>query len=242
MKVNTRIIAAIGAVLVAIVLALGWFIGVSPLLAKAAEAEAARADVLKQNELLAAKVAEMKKQFDDIDVYEKELQSLNAIIPDGDDRNSFLASLEQCAAIVGGVLSSVNQADATAYLQPAGVDEVIAAPGASLAPKLHRVEIKATITAMSSGSAMSYLHCLQEHQPRIFTLETADLKPNGSFEILGYTYVVTDPAVVQSRLDAGPYPVKDKAEEPAADGAADEAAVEEPTADEATGETAEESD
>ena len=229
MTISTRIIAVIGALLVAIVLAVGWFFGVSPLLSKAAESEAARQDVLAQNQLLAAKVAEMKKQFDDIEVYENQLEALHTLIPEVDDRGAFLGNLELCAAQAGGRLTQVDQREATAYLQPAEVDDVISAPGATLAPKLHRAELIFNVRDMNHAASMNFFHCLQSHQPRIVTIQSAELKNTGELEVVAFTYVVADPAQVQARLDAGPFPVEEE-ESASEDEAAGEGEATEETA------------
>ncbi len=212
MTFSTRIIGAIGALLVALVLIAGWFLGVSPLLAKAAEAGAARAEVLMQNEMLAAKVAEMKKQFEEIEVYEEQLEALHTFIPDIYDGGYFIAALERCAVDSGaGQLSGFEQKSATAYLAPAGVDDVIMAPGPSLAAKLHRIEVSVKLKFSSFTGAAGYLHCLQSHETRLFSVTSAEMKDTGELEIYGFVYSATDPAQVQSRLDEGPYPAEDAA-------------------------------
>jgi len=76
-----RIWYLIGGVAIIAILALGWFLGVSPQLAAAGTADAERATVEEENAAQNAILAQMKEQFAQLDVLTAELEELQVNVP-----------------------------------------------------------------------------------------------------------------------------------------------------------------
>src|SRR5688572_21503162 len=96
---NGNRIWAIGTVVVMIaVFALGWTLGLSPLLAQASASDAERETVAAQNEIEAAKLVEMRALYDNIDEIEYDLAQIRVSMPaevDHDFIYGLLAGIQQ---------------------------------------------------------------------------------------------------------------------------------------------------
>lgn len=212
MRIPTRFIAILGALGVALVLALGWFLGAAPLLDEAKKADADRADVEQQNLLLMSRLAQMKEQFDNIAQYEAELDKLHAFVPDEDNLAHFAVDVDSCIAEVKGAqLDTLTFGDAIPFPATAPDEPELVPPGATLAGQLFRVPVD--ISLRNSGKnkigpeeALAFASCLQKETFRIVTFETitATLDSDGNAKLTGYLYRVTDPATIAGRLAADP--------------------------------------
>src|SRR5690606_22632990 len=90
----------VGAVaLIAAILALGWFLGIAPLLAQKAAADAERANVEAQTALQQAQLQIMKTDFENLDEILADLEPLTTSIPPYE-------GVELFAAYVSGVAGS----------------------------------------------------------------------------------------------------------------------------------------
>lgn len=78
---STRIWSFATAIIIIIVIALGWFLGISPKLADAARFNTDRQSVVAQNELARATLAQLQADFEQIDTLLLELEELRAEFP-----------------------------------------------------------------------------------------------------------------------------------------------------------------
>ena len=97
------------------VLAMGWFIGVSPKLDEMNTANEQRASAEQQNTVYEAKLKELEKQFQKIDELKVKLTDSQLGLPPGDQLSTFLGQLHQLEASSGASLTKFAAGDAVKY-------------------------------------------------------------------------------------------------------------------------------
>ena len=102
------------------VLALGWFLGLSPKLDEMSAANEQRTSVETQNRLHEAKLAELKKEFKQLDTLKAQLVDAQASLPPGDELSTFLGELHSLEASSGVVLTSFSAGDGENYVAAPG--------------------------------------------------------------------------------------------------------------------------
>jgi Tfp pilus assembly protein PilO len=106
----------IGAVLVmAIVLVLGWVVGIQPQLAQVTAANAQRATAESRNASETLALAKLESDFKKLPALQTELASLNASIPSSGDMPAFVDELNALALSTGVTLQGINVSDAQPY-------------------------------------------------------------------------------------------------------------------------------
>lgn len=93
MTTNNRL-WLIGSILLSVaIVAMGWFIGVSPKLSEAANASTQLATVEAQNVVHEAEVVAIKKQYEQLPALQAELATLREAVPADDQLSTFLGEL-----------------------------------------------------------------------------------------------------------------------------------------------------
>lgn len=110
-------IALAGAI--ALVLVLGWFIGVSPVLAQAASADAQRVAIATSNQASQASIVVLKEKFAGITALEKKLDGLTTSVPTDANIPLFLRELDTLSTQNSVGLTNVVVSEATKYVVPA---------------------------------------------------------------------------------------------------------------------------
>ena len=106
----------IGSVLLmAVVLSLGWFIGVAPQLAAVATADAQRAQVQTLNAQHQATLAQLKRDFAHLSVLKGQLADLSRSVPADSAMSAFVDEVNALAATTGVTVTGVSVADAKPY-------------------------------------------------------------------------------------------------------------------------------
>ena len=124
----------IGAVILTVaIVAMGWFLGVSPKLGEAAAADQHRADVAAQNEAHEAETARIKKQYEQLPELKAQLAVLRAAVPAGDDLSTFLGELHQLEQQTQVSLTSFSAGDGQPYVPPAAPEAKDAKAGTDAA-------------------------------------------------------------------------------------------------------------
>lgn len=104
---NAQRLWMIGVAIVAVgLLALGWFVGVSPQLAMMAATDEQRRGVDAQNAAIEAAVARLEEDFDDLDALEGERDALRESIPVAHNKSLFV---DQVNALAEGSSTRVTQ-------------------------------------------------------------------------------------------------------------------------------------
>jgi hypothetical protein len=181
---TNRIFAIVTAVAIAAILGLGWFIGLSPLLASAAQADQERIVVEQTNQAQQATLANMKADFERLDEIEAELKALRVAIPSEVDSDVIYAYLARIQGGASARVETINTGEAVPY--GASTDDPDAVPteegttaGVAQFEGLYTVPITITFfKGTSVTDAIAFAGAMQ-NGPRIFVV-TAITRPASS--------------------------------------------------------------
>ena len=187
-----RLAAIVGGVLIIAVVALGWFVGVSPFLNAAQAADDERAGIETENQAHQAELIRKKQQFEDIGLYDAKLKILQLAIPEDDALSMFYRSVDTCLTATGSTLDVINTSEATQFGDGAAPAEGSAPLAtATLAPKFFSIPV--TITLVGDGNkSLAFAACMQEGQGRLFLISSMTYV-DGKTTITGYIFQVKDP-------------------------------------------------
>jgi Tfp pilus assembly protein PilO len=113
---STRRIWAIGcAVIMAVSIALGWLLGVSPLLSTASLSDESRRAAEAQNDVYSQELAILKEKFSGIDELQEQLDELRVAMPPTARQPDFIDELSRASLQHRITLTTITTADAVAY-------------------------------------------------------------------------------------------------------------------------------
>lgn len=221
---GNRIWVFVTALLAVGAVALSWFLGASPLLARAATSDAERAGVEAINAAKLAELQQMKVQFAELDDLTEQLQELRNSIPGVVDTDYVAGLLSQYQAASGAVASLVTIGEAIQYGIPVAAEgETTAAPApasgpqasGSLATALYTVPVALTFAQAGVANVMEFVRQMQTGS-RLF-LVTQVIAGTDTSTITAYMFVIHDPvsAAVLERILAEAAPQPTVVEEPA---------------------------
>lgn len=105
---NGKLLIGAGALASVVVLAGGWFLGASPLLAAAAASDLQVSNTRQLNELQAARLAQLQAVGTDLTTLEGDLDELRKILPAGADTDDFVGHLSALEAATGAKVASLT--------------------------------------------------------------------------------------------------------------------------------------
>jgi type II secretory pathway component PulM len=120
MTLDTRITLAIAAVVAVVVMAGGWFLGVSPQLAAASAADTATTQMSDQNAVTEAQIRGLTVAKAKLPQMQTTLASLQSSIPDTLQGTAFLDDLNAIAGSAGVTLTSITVGAVVPYVKPSG--------------------------------------------------------------------------------------------------------------------------
>lgn len=104
---------------IAVVLALGWFVGVSPVLSQAAAANDQRTSISASNQTSRESIVVLKQKYAGIDTLTQRLDGLTTSVPTDADIPLFLRELDSLSNQNSVGLTNVTVTDAAKYVAPA---------------------------------------------------------------------------------------------------------------------------
>jgi Tfp pilus assembly protein PilO len=113
------LIAVVAMVVVALA---GFFLGVQPQLAQAANDRVEQTSVDATNRVTAAELARLKERAKSLPALKAELAKLTASVPSGANMSSFYGAVDGVAASSGVKVSAITTSDAVAYTAPVAAD------------------------------------------------------------------------------------------------------------------------
>jgi Tfp pilus assembly protein PilO len=164
---NNRIWIIGTAALSVVALALGWVLGVSPVLSQASTNRQQIASIGETNVAQEAKLATLKVQFESVDEIEAELQELRVQVPPVSDYPALLRQLSAKAALAGVQISTTTVDAATAFLPTPVVEAPVdgeAAPAEAPAeaavvdPAVPAAVVAVPMTIAVGGSYESFMN------------------------------------------------------------------------------------
>ena len=202
---NNKFWLLIAAIVGVSILAMGWFLGVSPKLDEMNAANEQRASVEAQNRLHEAKLVELKKEFQQLDALKTELADAQASLPPGDELSSFLGELHRLEASSGVVLTTFSAGDGQTYVAAPGTatqsplvtaDNFIAIP-IDLTVQGTRPQVMEFLSNLQYGKRLFLVIKLTVAQAKgaaATDAEAADAADAYEGTISGFVYVLVDPA------------------------------------------------
>ena len=200
---NNKIWILLAAIVSVAVLAMGWFLGVSPKLDEMTLANTQRASVDDQNVAQQKRIDGLKKQFAQIDKLKAELAVLQVDLPPGDELSTFLGQLHELEGTSGVTLTKFAASDGQLF---------VAAPAAAVDPLVtaqNFVPITIDLTATGTREqAIKFVSDLQfgkrlflinkltveQSESDVIEVEGSDPVPKYTVTISGYVYVLVDPS------------------------------------------------
>ena len=149
----------IGAVLgIVVVVVMGWFLGVSPLVTQATSANSQATSLSQANVVSKSKLSTLKQQFENIDTLQTDLATLRQSIPTGADLPTFITEINLLCARYHVSLTSVAVNDAVVFQAPVAPAAPATASGGSTpaaTPTPTPTATQATGTAAPAAPAAS---------------------------------------------------------------------------------------
>ena len=213
MNVN-RLSIIVGTLLIIVIVAMGWTLGISPKLAEADATVAQQRTVETENAAQEAELVVLRKLFSNLELLRTEYGALQNGIPAATGGENFIDQLKAAADGAGVTITSVTVGEPAGYL-PLGAEEgssaepesapeagatspdtdsTTAPAGATLVGKLFTVELTVSV-AGPSAAVFSFIGAMQEGS-RLFVANGVQYTADGAAEsgtVTGYILVVNDP-------------------------------------------------
>ena len=100
---------------IVVIVAAGWFIGVSPQLAAESSAKSQRASVMASNAVNETLLAKLKRDYQNIDALKNQVSTLQESVPTSADISAFVTELNTLANARKVTLKSITVSDAKPY-------------------------------------------------------------------------------------------------------------------------------
>ena len=202
---RNRIWIVAGVLVGIIVVALSWFLGLSPQLDQANAADAQTAITVDKNRVHVAELAALKAKFEKLDDLKKSLASARESIPQSDSFPEILTEMYAVESESGTRIESLTSSDSLPFV--AAKDYPNAVPKGLLNNTFVTVKIEMTVTG-SLDQLIAFIHNLQFGK-RLFLV--TDLTLTGatpdSADITGLIYILApDPSNSTAPSTASPSP------------------------------------
>ncbi len=208
---SNRLWALGSAVLVVAIVAMGWFLGISPKLSEASTADEQRVTAETQNIAQAAEVAKIKKQYEQLPALKQQLAVLRGAMPTDDELSTFLGELHKLEQTNGVTLISVETKDALPYTPVDKPFTTVSTTNPLVTPE-NFVAIPMTLNVTGAPDrVMDFVQGVQTGD-RLFLVTALNLAEDEtgdaySAKVEGYVYVLLDkPLAAPKTVDAAEAP------------------------------------
>jgi len=207
----------------AVLVVLGWILGVAPRLAEAQAADDERVGVETLNATYEQTLVKLKQLDEDLPALTTQLDELEAALPPDAQVSTLLGQLNALAAESGIELTSITAgvpekfgaaAEAAAALAPVeapapeeGENAAAVAPDAETVAPAPENFVSVPISVEFTGDPVALLAFVEKVQygTRLFLVEALDITYDGGggkVKIDGFVYVLTDPPVAEETAPA----------------------------------------
>jgi Tfp pilus assembly protein PilO len=203
---NNRLWIVGSALLVVAIIAMGWFLGVSPKLSEAGTADQQRVTAEAQNVVHEKEVATIKKQYEQLPELKGQLSVLREALPTNDDLSTFLGELHQMEQSNGVVLTSFVASDAKPYAPVVKPVTDVSTTNPLVKPE-NFVAIPVELDVVGDeANVMDFIEGVQTGE-RLFlvtdlALEQDETKTAYSAKIKGFVYVLLDKPATPAKTGA----------------------------------------
>ena len=185
--------------IIAIVVVLGWFLGISPKLAEGDLAQAQIADVNAQNAVQQAMLAQLKGQYDNLDQLRLDLAEIRKEIPSIQPADDFIDWVNSAATTATVAVTKITIGEAGLYAVPTAIEgaptttEDVTPSGPAAPDGVYTIPVSIEVT----GSAANVINFskLMQLGTRLFVSPSFSFTPEKSAGLLqGFLYLVDDPS------------------------------------------------
>ena len=197
---GTRIWALGTTVVIIAVLALGYLLGVSPMMTRLSAAEQELATTEANNQAQLGTLQIMKAQYEDLAALEDELEVLRISVPGAIDTDFVYSLLASYQNGTGTNVTAITTGEAQPYgMTSEGTETTV---GAASIPNLYTVPVTITFTGNSPSQVMAYVAAMQRG-PRLFLVTAVSGSASGeegaaangeqSSTVTAYMFILADP-------------------------------------------------
>lgn len=212
------------ALLAVVIVALGWFLGISPRLTEVSAANAQRVTAEGTNAAHQAEINALKARFDEVDGIRDQLEQLSGGIPATAELDAFVLQVDQGLSATGSALKSFGVGEGsllTAAVDPAAATDADPA-AAPTTGGLIGIPVNFEVEGSFDG-VLAFVNGLQTSTRLVLVSSlgiVASTENPGLFvgTISGYLFVMLDPDATTGEVE----PVEEAAETPTPDPAASE--------------------
>ncbi len=194
---STRRIWTIGAIIISLgIIAMGWFLGISPALSQAAQADTQRAAAEAQNTVHEQEMAKLQRQFTDLPLLKEQLAVLRTSIPDSGELSTFLGQLHALELQNGVKVSLFTASNGQLYTPVKSMSPLVVTTDSRVSPS-NFVPIQVGVSVEGTQpQVMSFIEGLQTG-PRLYLVTDLNLvldPTTGNFKAMigGLVYVLLD--------------------------------------------------
>jgi Tfp pilus assembly protein PilO len=191
---KNRIWIIAGALVIVMVAALGWVLGVQPQLDIANANDAQRAGVEAQNLVHHSDLNALKAKYEQLPQLKKELETLRASIPATADLDTLIGELHALEGSNDVKVTALTTLDATAFIPSVEIASTV--PASISATNFVAIPIKLTVKG-NTKKALEFVEALQTGD-RLFLVSDLAFTPiegkkgEASADISGLVYVLLD--------------------------------------------------
>lgn len=198
---GTRIWALGTAVVIVAVLALGYLLGVSPMLTRLSAAEQELASTEASNQAQQTTLQVMKTQYEDLESLENDLEVLRISIPGAIDSDFVYGLLDGYQQGTMTHVTAITTGEAQPYGvavdgQPIVTEGEPAATGSAAIPNLYTVPVTITFSDTPTALVLAYVASLQRG-PRLFlvtSLASGEGENGGATStVTAFMFILADP-------------------------------------------------
>ncbi len=185
----------IGAVIAIVaIVAMGWFLGISPALTQAGLADTQRASVVAQNLVHEQEIVALKKQFTQLPDLRDQLAVLRSAVPIDGDLSTFLGQLHTLEQQNGVSLTSFTASSGELYTPVASKSKLMITTNPLVTPANF---VAITVGVVVTGTQPQVLNFIESLQtgPRLYLVTKLDLVEETGVSkatISGLVYVLLD--------------------------------------------------
>jgi Tfp pilus assembly protein PilO len=213
---STRLWIIGSMLLVIAIVAMGWFLGVSPKLAEAATAGQQKSEAEAQNVVHESEIAVIKKQFDQLPALKSQLAVLRAAVPAGNGMSAFLDELHALEQQNQVSLTDFKAGDGEPYTPVKSTvptvsttnplitaDNFVAIP-VSVTVSGDNTNIMRFVDGVQTGDRLFLVTSLKLDQDKAGATTTTKAAPPAAFTatISGFVYVLLDKPATPAKTGA----------------------------------------
>jgi len=195
---KNKLLTVGGSLLIAVIAALGFLLGVQPQLDAARASDAQLSGIEAQNLIHSAELVSLKEDYSKLKKYEKELADLREEVPAGAELDAFIGELNTLESRNGVVITAVAPLDAQPFIPTAEIAGIV--PASIDATTFVAIPVKVSVSGAKSqliafidGLQSGTRLCLVSAASIVQDIQTPSVY---TADITGLVYVLLDEPIV----------------------------------------------